>query len=64
MKIWHREKGKTINQEMSTDENGEISFLTEPSGEWMLSCVKMVRLENDPKATWQSYWGSCTWGYE
>jgi uncharacterized GH25 family protein len=56
-------------QEMSTDENGEVSFLTETSGEWMVSCVKMIRLENDPKADptaigWQSYWGSCTWGYE
>jgi hypothetical protein len=29
----------------------------------MVSCVKMVRLQNDPQAEWQSYWGSLTWGY-
>jgi hypothetical protein len=30
----------------------------------MISTVKMERLENDPRANWQSYWGSCTWGYQ
>ena len=30
----------------------------------MVSTVKMIRLENDAKANWQSYWGSCTWGYQ
>ncbi|MES1216615.1 MAG: DUF4198 domain-containing protein [Bacteroidota bacterium] len=64
VKIWHRENGKTILREMLTSEDGEISFEVTTSGEWMVSCVKMIRLENDPKANWQSYWGSCTWGYE
>jgi uncharacterized GH25 family protein len=75
IKIWHRVNGKTIKQEMPTDEDGEISFVVETIGEWMVSCVKMVR-NSDSNAgpilpagrqvaiEWQSYWGSCTWGYE
>ena len=50
-------------QEISTDSNGELSIEVEPTGRWMISAVKMVRLQNDPKAHWQSYWGSVTWGY-
>lgn len=62
--IWHRENNKTARQQLTTNEFGEISFPVKKTGSWMLSTVKMVRLENEPKANWQSYWGSCTWGYE
>ncbi len=64
VKIWHRENDSTIKAGMLTDENGEIKFPVLPSGKWMLSLVKMVRLQNDAKADWQSYWGSFTWGYK
>jgi hypothetical protein len=64
IKIWHRENDKTIKEEITTTENGLISFPVKTSGKWMVSTVKMIRLENDPKANWQSYWGSVTWGYE
>lgn len=50
-------------KELSTDSKGELSIDVEPGGRWMISTVKMVRLQNDPKAQWQSYWGSVTWGY-
>jgi uncharacterized GH25 family protein len=68
VKVWHRKKNKTIKEEYTTNRNGEISFDVETNGEWMVSCVKMKRLNNDPQlrpvtAGWQSYWGSCTWGY-
>ena len=62
--VWHRENNKTTKEELKSDDSGEIEFPVKTSGEWMVSCVKMNRLENDPKAQWQSYWGSCTWGYE
>ncbi len=62
-KIWHRYNDKTTMQELSTDSNGELSIEIEPTGRWMVSTVKMVRLQNDSKAQWQSYWGSATWGY-
>ncbi len=64
IKIWYKEKGKTIKEELLTDPEGIVSFRLKKSGTWMISTVKMIRLENDPKAQWQSYWGSCTWGYE
>src|SRR5437773_1777085 len=63
IKVWHKVDDKVTKQEYTTDDDGEIKFFLSPEGEWMVSCVKMVRLENDPKAEWQSYWGSLTWGY-
>ena len=64
VKIWHRENKNSITIELTTDENGTISFPVKTSGNWMISTVKMIRLENDPKVQWQSYWGSLTWGYQ
>ena len=64
VKIWYRENDKTLKEELLTDQDGIISFRLKKSGSWMVSTVKMLRLENDPKAQWQSYWGSCTWGYQ
>ena len=63
VKVWHKLDDKTSEEEYTTDNEGELKFFLSPQGEWMVSCVKMVRLEGDPKAEWQSYWGSLTWGY-
>ncbi len=62
--VWHRLNGKTIKKEYRSNEMGQISFPVIPTGRWMISTVKMERIANDPKVQWQSYWGSCTWGYE
>ncbi len=64
LKLWHRVGDQTLETDITTGENGQCSFEVLPTGKWMLSTVKMIRLENDEKANWQSYWGSCTWGYE
>jgi uncharacterized GH25 family protein len=64
VKIWHRENGATAKQQQWSNKNGEIIFPVKTSGAWMVSVVKMKRLEHDEKADWQSYWGSLTWGYE
>jgi uncharacterized GH25 family protein len=64
VKIWHRINGKTIKTDLTTNEYGEIIFPVSTNGKWMVSLVKMVRLESDPAAQWQSYWGSLTWGYQ
>ena len=64
VKIWHRENNKTEKTELVSNENGEIRFPVSVAGNWMISIVKMERLEKDPKAQWQSYWGNLTWGYE
>lgn len=63
VKVWHKLDDKTTQEEYTTDDQGEIKFFLSPQGEWMVSCVKMIRAEDDPKAEWQSYWGSLTWGY-
>jgi uncharacterized GH25 family protein len=63
IKIWHRVNNETIKQEMTSDENGTISFPVSTNGRWMVSCVKMIHIEDNPAVQWQSYWGSCTWGY-
>jgi len=62
--LWWRVNDKTIKKSFMSDENGEVFFPVTSSGKWMLSVVKMMRLENDQKAQWQSYWGSLTWGYD
>ncbi len=63
VRVWHKLDDKISEEKYTTDDDGEIKFFLSPEGEWMVSCVKMVRLEDDPKAEWQSYWGSLTWGY-
>jgi uncharacterized GH25 family protein len=63
VKVWHKLDDKISQEEYTTDDEGEVKFFLSPEGEWMVSCVKMIRLEDDPKAEWQSYWGSLTWGY-
>jgi uncharacterized GH25 family protein len=64
IKIFQRTERFTNAIGMITDENGIIKLPIKTKGRWMISTVKMTRLENDEKAQWQSYWGSCTWGYE
>jgi uncharacterized GH25 family protein len=63
IKVWHRLDDKVSQLEYTTDDDGEAKIFLSPEGEWMVSCVKMVRLQNDSQAEWQSYWGSLTWGY-
>lgn len=64
IKIWHREGVQTKMEELLTDQDGIASFRVKRSGRWMVSTVKMIHTDTDPKAQWQSYWSSCTWGYE
>ena len=63
IKVWHRANNKMSAEDYETDDHGEVKIFLSLRGEWMVSCVKMVRLEDDPDAEWQSYWGSLTWGY-
>lgn len=63
LRTWHRLAGTVTENVWYSNEAGEVRFPFHRSGEWMASCVHMIRLENDRKAQWQSYWGSITWGY-
>ena len=63
VKIWNRHNKETVKKDLFTDENGFVSFPVKTKGQWMVSAVKMIRIDNNPVAQWQSFWGSCTWGY-
>ena len=63
IRTWHKLPGTVTDTSMMSNEKGEISFPVTTSGEWMVSCVTMLRITDDPHAQWQSYWGSLTWGY-
>ena len=63
VKVYHKVDNRVTEEEYTTNEAGEIKFFLSPTGEWMVSCVKMIKIENDPKAGWHSYHGSLTWGY-
>ena len=64
VKVWTRLDQQTRRIDLESDENGMIRFRVERQGTWMISTVRMVRIENDDRADWQSYWGSATWGYQ
>jgi len=61
---WQRIKGKTTRQGYTTNSRGIIGFVSDRRGKWMVSAVHMQRNDVDPACRWQSFWGSCTWGYE
>jgi uncharacterized GH25 family protein len=63
VRVWHRVGTKMTMTEHYTGNDGEFKFFITPEGEWMVSCVQMVRLANDDKADWQSYRATLTWGY-
>lgn len=64
IKIWQRVNNQTSSSQIVTDEKGRIKIKVSAAGKWMISTVKMVHLESNETADWQSFWGSCTWGYE
>ncbi len=63
IRVWHKILNRAGDTWFISNEKGEVSFPVNTTGEWMVSCVTMVHLTDDPKAQWQSYWGSVTWGY-
>jgi len=64
VRIWHREDEMSTRLEIRTDSLGQVTFPVTTSGVWMVSVLKMLRLEAPGKADWQSFDGSLTWGYQ
>jgi uncharacterized GH25 family protein len=64
VRLWHKNSGDLSALNLMSNNKGEIKFALTTAGRWMVSTVTMEPAENDDKADWQSYWGSCTWGYE
>ena len=68
IRVWHKLLTKVKDTSYITNAKGEISFPVKTTGEWMLSCVAIEKVTDEPNSTpldtgWQSYWGSLTWGY-
>jgi uncharacterized GH25 family protein len=61
VRIWNRFDNRTTIQNIYTEKDGMVSIHISNPGSWMVSFVKMVP-SKDPKADWQSYWGSLVFG--
>lgn len=66
VKIWHREKPGEPGRLslLKTDKHGRFKTPVNTKGEWMISTVQMTRINTPGPASWQSYSGSVTWGYD
>lgn len=64
VRCWRRVNGKTELELKRSDAEGKATFDLPKKGNaaYMISVVNMVRLTNNPKADWQSTWGSMTFG--
>ena len=62
VRCWRRAEGKTEIEFTRTDSKGNATFalVKKRTGIYMVSTVRMVRLESNPRADWQSTWGSMT----
>lgn len=54
---------KTRQQKLRTDTNGEMTFVLDKKGQWMISLVHMIPVENNPEGDYQSYWGNLTFEF-
>ncbi len=64
VRCWRRVNGKTELEMKRSDTEGKATFNLPKKGNaaYMVSVVNMARLANNPKADWQSTWGSMTFG--
>jgi uncharacterized GH25 family protein len=63
VKVFNRNNNRTNIQTIYTQQDGSIETHISNNGAWMLNVVHMIP-STDPKAEWQSYWGSLTFGIE
>ena len=54
---------KTRQQKLRTDDNGHLAFPLDQRGQWMVSLVHMIPLENNAEGNYQSYWGNLTFEF-
>ena len=54
---------KTRQQKLRTDRNGHMTFILDRKGQWMVSTVHMIPIENNPEADYQSFWGNLTFEF-
>lgn len=54
---------KTRQQKLRTDANGQMTFSLDQKGQWMVSTVQMIPVENNSEGDYQSYWGNLTFEF-
>lgn len=54
---------KTRQQKLRTDANGQMTFFLDQKGQWMVSTVHMIPVENNPEGDYQSFWGNLTFEF-
>ena len=54
---------KTRQQKLRTDANGQMTFTLDQRGQWMVSTVHMIPVENNPEGDYQSFWGNLTFEF-
>ena len=57
VRIWNRFENRTTIQNIFTEKDGTIEMRISNAGPWMISVVRM-EASKDPKADWESFWGS------
>ena len=55
--VWNNKDNKVFMQPVYSQKDGTIDVRIFNDGDWMISVVKMIPVSN-PKADWQSFWGS------
>lgn len=62
---WHKHTASDAAKPQThyTDAKGLMTFPLTDTGNWMVSTVHLIPLENNPKADYQSYWGNLTFGF-
>jgi uncharacterized GH25 family protein len=63
VKIWGHVGNKIFLQNTYTEDDGTVKFPISANGPWMVSTVRMEK-SKDPKADWDSSWGSLVFNVE
>jgi uncharacterized GH25 family protein len=63
VKVWNRHNNRTMVQNIYSQQDGVIETHISNPGMWMVSVVNMVPVK-DPKADWESFWGSLVFGIQ
>ena len=55
---YNRSGDDTKTQEAKTDDKGQVQFMLDRSGLWLIRLVHMQRCENVPGFEWESFWAA------
>jgi uncharacterized GH25 family protein len=63
VKVWNQNNNRVMVQPVYSQQDGRIEAHISNTGTWMVSVVHMIP-SKDPKADWESYWGSMVFGVQ